>query len=85
MYFSEALIIFTSDLGIYSTAPDASRRANVTTDQAFEEVRSRVRTAIEANLINPLARALFDRDGTGPVAVSTIDAGSVTALDIGDA
>ncbi|AXB75510.1 AAA family ATPase [Novosphingobium sp. P6W] len=47
VYFSEALIIFTSNLGIYSTAPDGSRVANVTPDQPFEEVRSRVRGEIE--------------------------------------
>jgi ATP-dependent Clp protease ATP-binding subunit ClpA len=46
VYFSEALIIFTSNLGIYSTAVDGTRTANVTPDQAFEEVRWRVRAEI---------------------------------------
>ncbi|MDB5544830.1 MAG: ATP-dependent Clp protease ATP-binding subunit, partial [Hyphomicrobiales bacterium] len=46
VYFSEALIIFTSNLGIYSTAGDGSRTANVTADQAYEEVRLRVRAEI---------------------------------------
>lgn len=159
VYFSETLIIFTSNLGIYSTAPDGSRRANVTPDQPFAEVRSRVRAEIgnhfklvlnrpeilnrfgenvivfdfirpavaedifasmvrsvlsdaetsghqitlsaearetlrhlctadlsnggrgirnqiEAHLINPLARALFDRDGDGPVTVVAVEAGA---------
>ena len=163
VYFSEALIIFTSNLGIYSTAPDGTRRANVGPEQPFEEVRSRVRSEIEshfklvlnrpeilnrigeniivfdfirpdiaekifagmvaavladaaasghdvaigeeamavlrhlctadlsnggrgirnkieAHLINPLARALFDHDYTGPVAVTAVDAGAVTTL-----
>lgn len=46
VYFSEALIIFTSNLGIYSTGANGSRVANVTPDQPFEEVRSRIRTEI---------------------------------------
>lgn len=168
VYFSEALIIFTSNLGIYSTSPDGARSANVTPDQPFEEVRSRVRAEIEnhfklvlnrpeilnrfgeniivfdfirpavaeqifaamvgsvlqdaaasgheiviepgametlrhlctadlgnggrgirnkieAHLINPLARALFDRGGTGKAVVRSIDAGTVTTLALADA
>lgn len=167
VYFSEALIIFTSNLGIYSTAADGSRVANVTTEQPFEEVRSRVRTEIEnhfklvlnrpeilnrfgenvivfdfirpavaeeifssmvrsiladaetaghrvtlaaeawntlrhlctadlsnggrgirnqieAHLINPLARALFDRDTDGPVNVVAVETGPVTTVVLED-
>jgi ATP-dependent Clp protease ATP-binding subunit ClpA len=163
VYFSEALIIFTSNLGIYSTSPDGGRVANVTPDQSYEEVRSRVRAEIgnhfklvlnrpeilnrfgeniivfdfirptvaerifasmvqhvladaassghevsiapeamdalrhlctadlanggrgirnkiEAHLINPLARALFDRDDDGPVVVRAVEAGVVTSV-----
>ena len=163
VYFSESLIIFTSNLGIYSTAPDGSRMANVTPDQPYEDVRSRVRTEIgnhfklvlnrpeilnrfgeniivfdfirpavaerifasmvdavlddaagnghvislsaearatlrdlctsdltnggrgirnkiEAHLINPLARSLFDRDDNSPAIVREIDAGVITSL-----
>jgi len=165
VYFSEALIIFTSNLGIYSTGPDGGRVANVTPDQSYEEVRSRVRAEIgnhfklvlnrpeilnrfgeniivfdfirpavaerifasmvkdvladaaasghqvsiapeamdalrhlctadlanggrgirnkiEAHLINPLARALFDRDSEGPTIVRNVDAGVVTSLEL---
>ena len=46
VYFSEALIIFTSNLGIYSSGADGGRVANVTPEQPFEEVRSRVRAEI---------------------------------------
>jgi len=167
VYFSEALIIFTSNLGIYSTAADGSRQANVTPENPFEEVRSRVRTEIEnyfklvlnrpeilnrfgeniivfdfirpavaesifdgmvtsvladaaesgydvaispgartalrhlcttdlanggrgirnkieAHLINPLARALFDRGADGPAIVSGIETGTVTTLVLAD-
>jgi hypothetical protein len=165
VYFSEALIIFTSNLGIYSTGPDGERRANVTADQPFEEVQSRVRAEIEshfklvlnrpeilnrfgeniivfdfirpsvaaaifdtmvasvlddaaasghpvaiapeakaalkelctrdlsnggrgirnkieAHLINPLARALFDRGEEGAVMIRSIAAGPVTSLEL---
>jgi energy-coupling factor transporter ATP-binding protein EcfA2 len=47
VYFSEALIIFTSNLGIYTDDGSGVRVANVGPDQPFEEVRKRVRSAIE--------------------------------------
>ena len=163
VYFSEALIIFTSNLGIYTTAPDGSRRANVHADHPFEQVQSLVRgeienhfklvlnrpeilnrigeniivfdfirqdvasrifdgmvsavlldaaasgfevmlspearatlldlctsdlanggrgirNKIEAHLTNPLARALFEQDGTGRFVVRGIESGAVTSL-----
>ncbi len=167
VYFSEALIVFTSNLGIYSTGPDGTRVANVTPDQSFEDVRSRVRAEIEnhfklvlnrpeilnrfgenvivfdfirpkvaeeifasmvravledaagagyrvtlagaawdelrrlctsdlsnggrgirnmieAHLVNPLARALFDRDAEGPAKVMAVVEGAVTSLELAD-
>jgi energy-coupling factor transporter ATP-binding protein EcfA2 len=47
VYFSEALIVFTSNLGIYGLGPDGERMLNVTPNQPFEEVRARVRSEIE--------------------------------------
>jgi hypothetical protein len=41
VYFSEALIVFTSNLGIYRTEPDGSRVANVSSDDAFTDVQAR--------------------------------------------
>jgi hypothetical protein len=49
VYFSEALIVFTSNLGIYSINADGSRVPNVTPDQPFDEVRRRVRQEIEGH------------------------------------
>ena len=163
VYFSEALIIFTSNLGIYSTTAEGDRVANVTPEQPLEEVRARVlaeignhfklvlnrpeilnrfgeniivfdfirpavadtifesmvdgvlrdagengydvslapgarqelcrlctadlgnggrgiRNMIEAHLINPLARALFDQAPDGPVVVKEVEADTVTTL-----
>jgi ATP-dependent Clp protease ATP-binding subunit ClpA len=163
VYFSETLIVFTSNLGIYTTGPDGERRAAVTPDQPFEEVQARVREGIgdhfklvlnrpeilnrfgenvivfdfirpevgvqifdsmvksvlndaaasgqpvemapdalnslrelctadlanggrgirnkiEAHLINPLARALFERESSGPVRIRSIERGTSTVL-----
>lgn len=163
VYFSEALIIFTSNLGIYTTGADGERRANVTADQPFAQVQARVREGIEnhfklvlnrpeilnrfgenvivfdfirpevgnrifesmvrsvcadaeasgqqvdiapeafealrglcvadlsnggrgirnkieAHLINPLSRALFERDSHGPVRITKLEHGATTTL-----
>jgi energy-coupling factor transporter ATP-binding protein EcfA2 len=47
VYFSEAFIVFTSNLGIYRTNAGGARVANVTPADAFPEVRLRVRAEIE--------------------------------------
>src|SRR5262249_3511264 len=47
VYFSEALIVFTSNLGIYRTEPDGSRVANVSAEDDFTEVKSKVRAEID--------------------------------------
>jgi hypothetical protein len=49
VYFSEALIVFTSNLGVYATDASGARTANVTPDQSYDEVRTRVRAEIEAH------------------------------------
>ena len=47
VYFSEAFIIFTSNLGIYKLEADGSRVANVSAEDPMEEVQGRVRAEIE--------------------------------------
>ncbi|MBR2662421.1 MAG: ATP-dependent Clp protease ATP-binding subunit [Clostridia bacterium] len=47
VYFSETIIIFTSNLGIYIKDALGNRQPNVTMDMDYNEVRSRVRSAIE--------------------------------------
>jgi len=49
VYFSEALIVFTSNLGIYTTDAMGTRVANVTPADRFEDVRARVRAEIDAH------------------------------------
>ena len=47
VYFSETIIIFTSNLGIYVKDAFGNREPNVTMDMPYPEVASRVRSAIE--------------------------------------
>ena len=47
VYFSECIIIFTSNLGIYTRDSYGTRQANVTPEMPYSEVQSRVRSAIE--------------------------------------
>jgi ATP-dependent clp protease regulatory subunit len=56
VYFSECVIIFTSNLGIYTRAPDGGRQQNVTPDMPYPEVQKRVRSAIEEHFKLELGR-----------------------------
>ena len=47
VYFSECIIIFTSNLGIYTRDAMGERTANVSMEMDYSEVSSRVREAIE--------------------------------------
>lgn len=47
VYFSETIIIFTSNLGIYQTVASAERKQVVSSDMSYEEVQSKVREGIE--------------------------------------
>jgi hypothetical protein len=49
VYFSEALIIFTSNLGIYSTDATGIRVQNISASQSYEEVRQKVRQGIDVH------------------------------------
>jgi len=47
VYFSEAFIIFTSNLGIYSDGPLGERIQSITPGEAFEPLKAKVRAGIE--------------------------------------
>ena len=48
VYFSECIIIFTSNLGIYTQDQTGRRTANVTAAMPYTQVQQQVRAAIEA-------------------------------------
>jgi ATP-dependent Clp protease ATP-binding subunit ClpA len=56
VYFSEALIVFTSNLGIYRLEPDGSRVASVSAEEAYADVRTKVRSEIERHFKTVLNR-----------------------------
>lgn len=47
VYFSESIIIFTSNLGIFTSNEFGAREANVTIDMPYEKMSAKVRQAIE--------------------------------------
>lgn len=47
VYFSETIIIFTSNLGIFTVNENGQREANVTSDMPYQKMSVRVREAIE--------------------------------------
>lgn len=56
VYFSETIIIFTSNLGIYTIGENGQREANVTEDMPYAEMSVRVREAIEDYFKTQLGR-----------------------------
>ena len=64
VYFSEALILFTSNLGIYKNGADGERVANVTATDDYETVRAKVRTEIDRHFKQVINRPeLLNRMG----------------------
>ncbi len=81
VYFSEALLIFTSNLGIFSLDNSGNRVPNVTVDQPLEQVRSRVRLEIEKHfklvlnrpeILNRLGENIIVFDFIRPVVAGQI-------------
>jgi ATP-dependent Clp protease ATP-binding subunit ClpA len=55
-YFSEAVVIFTSNLGIYKMDRDGNRIPNVTADDTYEEVSHKIREEISSYFKTQLNR-----------------------------
>jgi ATP-dependent Clp protease ATP-binding subunit ClpA len=47
VYFSEALIVFTSNLGIYTMTDSGERKLNVSQQEPYEAVKQKVESEIE--------------------------------------
>ena len=64
VYFSESLIVFTSNLGITRALLDGSRAANVSSSETFDEMRAKVRAEIERHFKLEIGRPeLLNRIG----------------------
>ncbi|MCC6532734.1 MAG: ATP-dependent Clp protease ATP-binding subunit [Burkholderiales bacterium] len=73
VYFSEAIIIFTSNLGIYVEGPDGRRVQNVRPGDSYETVERNVRGAISNHFRYTLARPeILNRIGENIVVFNFI-------------
>tara|TARA_R110000850_G_scaffold275264_2_gene414301 strand:+ start:6473 stop:8296 length:1824 start_codon:yes stop_codon:yes gene_type:complete len=64
VYFSEALIIFTSNLGVSAVGADGERRVNITQADTHEEMSLKLRTEIERHFKLEIGRPeLLNRIG----------------------
>ena len=83
VYFTESVIIFTSNLGIYVEGPDGRRYQNVTAEEGYDAVEHKVRTAISDYFKFKLCRPeLLNRFGDNIVVFDFIS--PVTAAEIFD-
>lgn len=73
VYFSECIIIFTSNLGIYTMDQAGRRTANVTAEMPYAQVQQQVRQAVEAYFKLELGRPeLLNRIGENIVVFDFI-------------
>ncbi|KAA5598994.1 AAA family ATPase [Blastochloris sulfoviridis] len=76
VYFSEALIVFTSNLGIYRLEADGTRVPNILPDDPFPVVQARVRAEIERYFKTVLNRPeILNRIGDNVLVFDFIRAG----------
>ena len=81
VYFSEAFIVFTSNLGIYRLEPDGSRVPNVAPHDAFDVVQARVRSEIERHFKLTLNRPeILNRIGDNVLVFDFIRADVAAAI-----
>jgi hypothetical protein len=74
VYFSESIIIFTSNLGIYVEDEDGRRHLNATPGMAYDEVEKKIRHAIEDYFKFKLSRPeILNRIGDNIVVFSFIE------------
>ena len=72
VYFSESLIIFTSNLGMTRQLPDGTRCANVTTDMPYEQIQATIQSAIKDYFINIGRPEILNRIGSNIIVFNYI-------------
>jgi hypothetical protein len=73
VYFSESVIVFTSNLGIFVENENGERIQNVSPEDPYEEVEGKIRTAIEEHFKFKLARPeILNRIGDNIVVFNFI-------------
>ena len=81
VYFSECIIIFTSNLGIYVPGPDGQRVQAVDSSMPYSEVRTAVRTGIEDYFKLQLGRPeILNRIGENIVVFDFIREGTAEGI-----
>lgn len=84
VYFSESLIVFTSNLGIYVPGPDGGRIQNVAPGDPYAQVESKVRQAIDAHFKYQLNRPeILNRIGDNIVVFDFIAPGTAAEIFAG--
>ena len=72
VYFSESLIIFTSNLGMTRQLQDGTRCANVTTDMPYEQIQTTIQSAIKDYFINIGRPEILNRIGSNIIVFNYI-------------
>jgi ATP-dependent Clp protease ATP-binding subunit ClpA len=84
VYFSEAFIVFTSNLGIYRLDAEGNRVPNVSPDNEYAEVQAKVRAEIENHFKLALNRPeILNRIGDNLVVFDFIRPGIAAEIFIG--
>ncbi len=81
VYFSESVIVFTSNLGIFVEDENGERIQNVRPEDPYEEVEAKVRSAIEDHFKFRLSRPeILNRIGDNIVVFNFIDPDSARQI-----
>ncbi|MBF0336778.1 MAG: ATP-dependent Clp protease ATP-binding subunit [Nitrospirae bacterium] len=81
VYFSESLIIFTSNLGIYETSETGQRLQRVSADMPYEDINAQIRQAIGDFFTYTIGRPeILNRIGDNIVVFDFIRAGAASLI-----
>lgn len=81
VYFTETIIIFTSNKGIYRTLPDGTKVPLVTPDDSYEQIEQAVNAAVRDYFVSELGRPeILNRIGNNLVVFDYIRRESVPLI-----